>query len=234
VLDLEGPADGDGVVAGPSGAEEQDSLARYREALASGDTQSAGSLGEGLVRHSGDATGERAEIPELSGRARKINERYRPEVLERFDRAVAEHEHTEAERSHVLLLQPAASRRWLVPLVIAVAAGLLGGAWLLRPGGDAAHAIRLVSPTGAIDVRQVTRGGSVWQMSGDSARTITQDGVAWTLEPGDYVVTTADGVEVAFNVPRDRSVLIPGPETNYPGELIEELELENLMGGGSP
>jgi hypothetical protein len=136
------------------------------------------------------------------------------------------------ERTHAVLLRPPSRGRWAIPIV--VVAGVLGAAYAFWPSARQGNITRLVSPTGTIAVQQITRGGSAWQLPAEFEKTITAGGVEWALDPGDYVVRTADGVEVPFSVPRDRSVLIPGPRTDYSGELMNELDLEGLMDADRP
>ena len=244
---VEGPADDDGVVAGPPDPDEQEALARYREAVAGGEIEKLRASSEALDRSSGRAEAEDVvDVPELSRRARKLNQRYRPEVLERYDREVeafdeahargeridAARSASAAARSHEVLLQPPSLPRWAIPVV--GAAVVLASAYFAVGVGESTGAqVTLFSPTGPIEIRTVTRGGDAWPLPAGE-RTITAGGVAWALEPGDYVVETEGGVEIPFRVPRDRSVLIPGPGTDYEAELIEVLGIDELMESSQP
>jgi hypothetical protein len=86
--------------------------------------------------------------------------------------------------------------------------------------------VTLYSPTGPVEVRGVTRDGAAWSLPDANATTIPPGGVEWTLDPGDYVVETDGGVAVPLRVPRDRSVLIPGPGADYAAELLEALGID--------
>lgn len=244
---VEGPPDDDGVVAGPADPEEQEALARYREAVAGGEIEKLRALSGALDRTRGRSESEDVvDVPDLSRRARKLNERYRPEALERYDREIEAYdeahgrgERTDAVRSasaaaryHEVLLQPPSPLRWAIPVVGAVV--VLASAYFAVDLGESTGAqVTLFSPTGPIEIRTVTKGGDAWPLQAIE-RTITEAGVAWTLEPGDYVVETEGGVEIPFRVPRDRSVLIPGPSTDYETELIGVLGIDELMEPSRP
>jgi serine/threonine-protein kinase len=244
---VEGPADDDGVVAGPADPEAQERLARYREAFAGGEIEKLRASSGELDRTSGRAEAEEVvDVPELSRRARKFNERYRSEALERYDREIEAYDEAHARgermdaarsasaaaRHHEVLLQPPSRLRWAIPAVGAVV--VLGLApFVVDGGGSRGAQVTLFSPTGPIEIRNVTKGGDAWPLQA-SERTVTEGGVEWTLEPGDYVVETEGGVEIPFRVPRDRSVLIPGPSTDYEAELIEVLGIDELMEPGQP
>ena len=84
--------------------------------------------------------------------------------------------------------------------------------------------MRLVSPEGATTVRSLTRDGADRT---PPTNDITEAGVEWQLETGNYELTLANGVRLQFTVPEDRYVLVPGVPVD-PTELIREFRLDDL------
>jgi serine/threonine protein kinase len=249
VRGIEGPADDDGVIVDVADEDVLQVITSFREAIAAGDMDAARAAGGRLPdRRGGDAEPEElAEIPSVSGRARKLNRRHRPELLERFDEAVEKYEAAReeggrdagrwgetVERSHAMLLRPPPLwPRVVVPVVVVAVVAWAFVVW--TPTGSAAWPVRVFSPTGEVEVNVVRVDDDAWELPEDSPRRISEQGVRWMLPPGDYAVRTGDGDTIEFRVPDDRSVVIPGPtEVDFAGELIRELGLRDWVESSGP
>jgi serine/threonine protein kinase len=231
-----------------AGSRRQELLNAYRVAAAEGSADELRSLGAkaekaGRKGHGAGARARRERIDALlepAKRVRELNRRYAPAALERFEQAVAAYrragtdaEPAEVERlaaelggAHDALLQPPPAWRRIAVAASAVLAlaAVTVVVWNVFVSGTSE--VTLVSPFGDVRIVQVTRDGSRVDDLPAEAMTITPAGVGWALEPGDYVVTTENGLTVPFVAPRSGPVLIPSDSVDHRSELLKELELE--------
>jgi hypothetical protein len=132
VAEIEGPLDSDGLPAAELPHEDQELLARYRTAAARGQTDHVRSLA-GAIQKRRARTGQplpqgpaapAVKVPDLSARARKLNEKYNAAMLKTFDDLRSKHKvavagrksgeaarlAAELARAHRRLVQP---RSWV-------------------------------------------------------------------------------------------------------------------------
>lgn len=247
VLQLEGPVGTDGVPVAEPATSVAEILVRYRMAAARGDGAALRALGPDLERRrerqdsarDGIATSALAAPLEMGVRVRRFNEKLNAAALNAFDAEVDRYRKSIAQgrkgeaarlagdvrRAHRRLLEPPPMwRRLAAPaaalLILVVGAGIL--LWG-RGAGPGTFRVAVVSPAGDIDVASVLRSGS--PVAG-LALSVPEAGLVWSLEPGRYTVRTKDGATTEFDVPAQRSVLLPSSGTLYSAGLLKELTAE--------
>jgi hypothetical protein len=181
------------------------------------------------------------QVLNLGGRARKLNRALQPDALDDFDRVAAKYGEalskggtppaglTEDLRlAQARMVQPEALLPRVLPAAIASVLLVPMAIWMLASGPASGFEVSLISTVGDVTVTQILRDGQ--EVAELSALTVSEVGTLVELESGSYVLKTGGDVDVTFDVPRQRSVVLTGDGTDFASGLMQTLDVT----GGTP